>query len=271
MLKQYLFCLMIFGLATQAGAGDTPLLKLDTADDGRGWEAVGRLEIGQEAFCTGSLIEEDLVLTAAHCLFTKSTGAPVNPDEIEFRAGWRNGRAEAYRRVRRAVVHPDYVFGGDVVSDRVRNDVALLQLDRPIRTTAVTPFETDVGRSSGQAVGIVSYAHDRADAPSLQQVCNVMGYQAGMLVTSCNVDFGSSGSPIFSFDGDQPRIVSVVSAKARIDGDPVALGTELSRPLNELRDILAHDDGMFLRAPVAGNAVSQDEGRRASGAKFVKP
>lgn len=271
MLKQYLFCLMIFGLATQAGAGDTPLLRLDTGDDGRGWEAVGRLEIGNEGFCTGSLIGDDLVLTAAHCLFEKPTGAAISPDAIEFRAGWRNGRAEAYRRVRRAVVHPDYVYGGDVVSDRVRHDIALLQLDRPIRTTAVTPFLTEVGRGAGQPVGIVSYAHDRADAPSLQQVCNVIGYQQGMLVTSCNVDFGSSGAPIFSFEGGTPRIVSVVSAKARMDGDAVALGTDLAGPLRTLREILARGEGMFLRAPSNDAAGTPDQGRRDTGAKFLRP
>ncbi|MCM2563063.1 trypsin-like serine protease [Lutimaribacter sp. EGI FJ00015] len=269
MLRSLLFCTMILGLAPQPGAGDTPLLRLDTGDQGRGWEAVGRLEIDGHGFCTGAMIADDLVVTAAHCLYDKANGERVDPAGIEFRAGWRNGRAEAYRTIKRAVVHPDYDYDGEVATDRVRNDLALLLLGRPIRTTAVTPFATVAGRGAGQAVGIVSYAHDRADAPSLQEMCHVIGHEGGVLVTSCDVDFGSSGSPIFSFEGGTARIVSVVSAKALMNDRPVALGTELSRPLADLQKALENDAGHFLRA--RPGALNGPRKTQPGGAKFVRP
>ena len=50
------------------------LTKLMTAYDVRGWEAVGRLNIGWGGMCTGALIAPNIVLTAGHCLFDKETG-----------------------------------------------------------------------------------------------------------------------------------------------------------------------------------------------------
>jgi protease YdgD len=74
---------------------DKALTRLDTADQARGWDAVGRIDLGTRGFCTGALIAPDLVLTAAHCLFDKETGARIAPAQIKFLAGWRNGRAAA--------------------------------------------------------------------------------------------------------------------------------------------------------------------------------
>ena len=78
----------------------------------------------------------------------------------------------------------------------------------------------------------------------------------------CTVDFGSSGSPVFSFEGGAPRIVSVISAKAEAGGAPVSLATGLSGPLAELRGALEED--IVLNPLVAGT-------RRDTGAKFIKP
>ena len=255
-------------LPPPAVAEESPLKSLQTGDDSRGWEAVGRLNLGDKGFCTGALIAPDLVLTAAHCLFDKDSGARMNVSEIEFLAGWRNGRAEAYRHVRRAVAHPDYVYGGLDNLDRVAFDIALLELDQPIRMTAVNPFAIGPRPVKGDAVGVVSYGQDRAEAPSLQQVCHMLGRQAQVNVLSCSVDFGSSGAPVFALRDGVSEIVSVVSAKAEVDGVKVALGASLEAALPVLRDELAAA-ALSGRSGVA--QVRTLSGGTASGAKFVKP
>ena len=164
-----------------AAAQQATMRALQTTDDGKGWEAVGRIELGDRGFCTGALIADDLVLTAAHCLFDKDTGARIDAADLRFLAGWRNGRAEAYRGVTRALAHPDYEFevGEDLANTGV--DVALLRLDQPIRLPQVTPFATDAESRMGDEVGIVSYAKDRSEAPSLQEVCKIMAQRADLM------------------------------------------------------------------------------------------
>jgi V8-like Glu-specific endopeptidase len=268
MLARLLTALFVLALANAAGAQDLPLRKLETGDQARGWDAVGRLDVGDTGFCTATLIAPAVVLTAAHCLYDKDTGGLVDPSVMEFRAGWRNGRAVAYRKVKRALVHPDYAFGGDKKFQRVAFDLAVLELDQPIRLSSVEPFETDLRPMKGDEVGVVSYAQDRSEAPSLQELCHVVERQVSVLVLSCSVDFGSSGAPIFAFRDGVARVVSVVSAKAEYEGQKVALGTALDVPLAALLNELQTVSSPFRKPPAKGAPAT---GSASSSAKFVKP
>lgn len=258
---------LALAVAAVPAAGQGELRLLSTSDDGKGWEGVGRINIGRSGYCTGALIAPDRVLTAAHCLYDSHTGARVPLADFQFLAGWRNGRADAYRRVRRTAEHPDYVFEGRDKVDRVAFDIAILELDQPIRNPAIRPFQTASRPSRGAEVGIVSYATGRDEAPTLEEVCEVLARQAGVLMLSCNVDFGASGSPIFAVEDGEARIVSVVSAKAQVATRPVALAAELGDALVQLRALLDGSDGVFGRSlPPAGAGAPP-----AGSAKFVRP
>ena len=101
---------------------------------------------------------------------------------------WRDGRAEAYRGVRRAVVHPDYVYSGEDEVQRVAYDVALLELDQPIMLPQLQPFATDTRPGEGAAVSVVSYAMNRSEVPSIEKGCAVLSSTVPALILSCDID-----------------------------------------------------------------------------------
>lgn len=249
-------------------AQETPLVTLETGADGRGWEGVGRLDIQGKGFCTAALIDVHLILTAAHCIYD-DRGRLIDADRFTFSAALRNGRAEATRGIQSLTAHPEYVHDGPTaLTSTVAVDIAVLRLDQPIRRARVQPFAIADRPRVGDEIGIVSYGRGRAEAPSLQEVCAVKGQQTGVVIMSCDVDFGSSGSPVFMVKDGKTSIVSVVSAMTNWNGEKVSLGTSLGAPL---RALLAHYNGIGPARPGGTQRLITMGERNETGAKFVRP
>lgn len=252
--------------ALRVHAQETPLVTLQTRQDSAGWEAVGRLDIAGKGFCTASLIRESLILTAAHCLYD-TDGTLIDTSRFQFRAGLRDGRASATRGINQAIAHPNYHHTGSaLIATEVAMDIAVLQLDRPIQNARIRPYQIAARPLTGDQIGIVSYGRGREDAPSLQEVCSVMGRQTGVIVMTCDVDFGSSGSPVFTVRNGDTRIASVVSAMAQIDGQKVSLGASLDGPLTEL---MAHFSTIGPARPGGTQRLISIGERNDTGAKFI--
>lgn len=262
-----LIATLLMALSAQA---EGTLKSLGSLDAGKGWQAVGRINLGASGFCTGTLIAPDLVLTAAHCIYDDA-GARTPDAEITFLAGWQSGRASAYRGAKRSVIHPDYVYKGRSNVDTVSSDLALIQLDQPIKHPSIKPFKTATRVERGQEVQVVSYAKNREDAPSIQETCNVLARDPGVYVTSCDVDFGASGAPIFAMQNGEFVVLSVVSAKAEWRNQKVALAVGLDQRLSTLLDQIDRNDGVFRRADTGASRVALQSGIQPSGALFIKP
>ncbi len=257
-------CALSIGVQAQ----QSELVPFQTMQDSQGWDAVGRLDIRGKGFCTAALIRERLILTAAHCLYDED-GTRVDPGRFEFRAGLRDGRAEATRNISRTIPHPEYSFKDDATAaPAVALDIAVLELDRPVRMSRLRPYLIAPRPLAGDEVRVVSYGRGRSDAPSLQESCNVIGRDLGVIVMTCDVEYGSSGSPVFMVVNGEMRIASVVSAMAQLDGERVALGTSLAGPLN---DLLSHYATMGPARVIGTQRLLGDGQRNDTGAKFIRP
>lgn len=256
-----------FAVAAPAMADNTGLDRLTLRSDLLGWEAVGRLDLG-DGFCTGVLVAPDLVLTAAHCLTEAKAAGRV--DQLTFRAGLRDGEAVAEAVLARAVMHPDYAPGAGVSAENIRYDVGLVQLATPIPAAVAAPFLVESLPKAGAAVSVVSYASGRAEAPARQAVCTVRGRQSGLLAFDCDVTFGASGAPVFDLANRRARIVSLVSSGGAGASGRIAFGMELPARVADLKHALRTGAGVFPEQGFNARRVTLGE-RGATGARFVRP
>lgn len=252
-----------------AAAQTSDLRTLDTDYAAASWKAVGRIDLGRGAFCSGTLIARDLVLTAAHCLYRPDSTELWPVDQIQFHAGLRNGDAVATRPAAEAAAHERYQPVGPLTAENVSYDVALIKLAEPISTFEVPPFYVHEDRIEPGPVSVVSYGRGRANAQSRQSECQMLDRRNDALVFDCDVTFGSSGSPVFSHLNGRGRIMSVISGMAEFDGQKRSIGMVLPQRIAELKSQLR----MQVAPPTAQvRRITVGGGDRGSiGAKFVRP
>jgi protease YdgD len=199
------------------------------------------------------------VLTAAHCLFDRQTGAPEDIGQIRFRAGLREGEAVAEAAAVRAVAHS------------IRLDLALAQLAEPVPAAVAAPFAVRTPGNSDK-VSVLSYAQGRRGAVLAAQVHGAGAAErpAGLQLRRGLRVIGRPG--LWPYAG-RARIVSISSAGTRDKTGTVAFGMDLPVLLADLKAALRSGQGVLTAAKAEPRIrrIGPCDGARDIGARFVTP
>jgi len=200
-------------------------------------DAIVRL-VGPVTTCTGTLVDEDLVLTAHHCVvhldargqFTSKT---LDPHEIRVELGG------------------DYLPWGDVtIKDIItppcgerggQGDVAVVILSHKL--VGITPYTVrlDKAPAVGETLDPAGFGRCSLSGDGIRRAVReggqVAGVQPGTIQMTASICPGDSGGPVFGRGGHE--VVGVVSLSA-MDSDPRTRNASIMARVDTFRPLFAH-------------------------------
>jgi hypothetical protein len=220
-----------------------------TSDTANTYANVGVLQLNVDGewfdFCSGTLVRDDVVLTAAHCtdFLVEEGDDGFGPDDL--RISFDPEGDAPYSTVDHIVVHPDWFTAGPCFGNSKHaclappaEDIALVFLDEPVAGVTPAPIAEegylDTLDLKSETFTVVGYGTDKfitgsAFSPkaitvfdgirSYRDVTAIAAQDAfpdRFLKITAGVCFGDSGGPLFH--GDTVVALNTWTFSARCDG-----------------------------------------------------
>jgi hypothetical protein len=170
------------------------------------WMAVAKLNNGSGGSCTAVRISADYALTAAHCLYYRSTARFLPAESFHLVFGYQKQGFREHVRV--AGYHVAYGYDPSRPYESLEFDWALLSIAAPTKAAIFAPPVAEpmpVGLQTHLMTA--GYSHLVPYAMTADQGCQMMGRSLDkkLLFDTCSAPAGYSGAPLLTFNPANKR------------------------------------------------------------------
>jgi protease YdgD len=165
------------------------------------WSAIGKLNNGIGGSCTAVLVSQNYALTAAHCLFSRTTGRYLPAQSVHLIFGYENQQYRDHLHV--SAYHIPATYEPKKPYETLASDWALLSITGQ---PSVRPL--DVSQIHGaieSPLMTAGYSHRISYAMTADRNCRLVGrsHDEGFLYDSCQTPAGYSGAPVLVQNADK--------------------------------------------------------------------